>query len=123
MYAHSATMKAEDGGQRTEVGGQRTEVGGQRTDADLRSPISDRCKFPLEAGIMLGVGAAFDIHAGLLKDAPEWIKNSGLQWFYRLCQEPRRLWRRYFDIVPKFLGLTFLQILGIRKYVIEDDGR
>ena len=73
-------------------------------------------KFPLEAGIMLGVGAAFDIHAGLLKDAPEWIKNSGLQWFYRLCQEPRRLWRRYLDIVPTFLWLVALQLLGIKKY-------
>jgi len=76
-------------------------------------------RYPLDAGIMLGVGAAFDIHAGLLKDAPEWIKNSGLQWFYRLCQEPRRLWRRYLDIVPNFLWLTFLQILGIRRYEIE----
>ena len=69
---------------------------------------------------MLGVGAAFDIHAGLLKDAPEWVKNSGLQWFYRLCQEPKRLWRRYLDIVPTFLWLVFLQIMGIRKYSLED---
>lgn len=76
--------------------------------------------YPLDCGIMLGVGAAFDIHAGLLKDAPEWIKNSGLQWFYRLCQEPRRLWRRYLDIVPTFLWLVFLQIMGIRKYSLED---
>ena len=86
-------------------------------------PPTSNCQppFPLEAGIMIGVGAAFDIHAGLLKDAPEWIKNSGLQWFYRLCQEPRRLWRRYLDIVPRFLSLTFLQLLGIRKYNIEDE--
>jgi N-acetylglucosaminyldiphosphoundecaprenol N-acetyl-beta-D-mannosaminyltransferase len=76
--------------------------------------------WPLDCGIMLGVGAAFDIHADLLKDAPEWIKNSGLQWFYRLCQEPRRLWRRYLDIVPNFLVLAALQLLGIRRYTIED---
>jgi exopolysaccharide biosynthesis WecB/TagA/CpsF family protein len=73
-------------------------------------------------GIMLGVGAAFPIHAGLQKDAPEWVKNSGLQWFYRLCQDPKRLWRRYFDIVPKFIGLASLQILGIKKYSIEVGG-
>lgn len=71
-------------------------------------------------GIMLGVGAAFPIHAGLQKDAPEWIKNSGLQWFHRLCQEPRRLWRRYLDIVPTFLWLAFLQVMGVRKYSLGE---
>ena len=78
-------------------------------------------RYPLDVGIMLGVGAAFDIHAGLLKDAPEWIKNSGLQWFYRLCQEPKRLWRRYLDIVPTFLWLVFLQIMGVKKYSVEEE--
>ncbi len=75
-----------------------------------------------EFGIMLGVGAAFPIHAGLQKDAPEWIKNSGLQWFYRLCQEPRRLWRRYLDIVPTFLWLAALQLLGVKKYDVGSKG-
>jgi N-acetylglucosaminyldiphosphoundecaprenol N-acetyl-beta-D-mannosaminyltransferase len=67
-------------------------------------------------GMMLGVGAAFLIHAGLQKDAPNWIKNSGFHWFYRLCQEPRRLWRRYVKIVPTFLWLAFLQLLGLKRY-------
>ena len=75
-------------------------------------------KTVLDCGIMLGVGAAFPIHAGLQKDAPEWIKNSGLQWLHRLCQEPRRLWRRYLDIVPTFLWLSAMQLLGIKKYTI-----
>lgn len=75
--------------------------------------------YPLDCGIMLGVGAAFPIHAGLQKDAPEWIKNSGLQWLYRLCQDPRRLWRRYLDIVPKFLWLSALQLLGIKRYWLK----
>ncbi|MCF7848800.1 MAG: WecB/TagA/CpsF family glycosyltransferase [Kiritimatiellales bacterium] len=74
----------------------------------------------LDAKIMLGVGAAFDIHAGLKKDAPGWIKNSGLQWLHRLCQEPKRLWRRYLDIVPCFLFYSALQLLGIRKYEVDD---
>ena len=73
----------------------------------------------LDCGIMLGVGAAFDFHAGGLKDAPAWIKNLGLQWFYRLCQEPRRLWRRYADIVPRFLFMSTMQLLGIKKYDMQ----
>ena len=105
MYAHSANMNVEGGTLNVEC----------EDDATSHVP-HPTAKFPLEAGIMLGVGAAFDIHAGLLKDAPEWVKNSGLQWFYRLCQEPKRLWRRYLDIVPTFLGLAALQLLGIRKY-------
>ena len=72
-------------------------------------------------GLMLGVGAAFPIHAGLQKDAPEWIKSSGFHWLYRLLQEPRRLWRRYLDIVPSFLWLAFLQLFGIKKFNYIDD--
>lgn len=74
---------------------------------------------PLDCGVLLGVGAAFPIHAGLQTDPPEWIKESGMQWFYRLIQAPRRLWRRYFGIVPLFLFLETLQLLGIKKYKIE----
>ena len=70
----------------------------------------------LDARIMLGVGAAFDIHSGRQSDAPRWIKRSGLQWFFRLCQNPKRLWKRYFTIVPKFLWLILLQELGVRKW-------
>jgi N-acetylglucosaminyldiphosphoundecaprenol N-acetyl-beta-D-mannosaminyltransferase len=76
-------------------------------------------RVPLDCGIMLGVGAAFDIHAGNCADAPEWIKTSGLQWFHRLCKEPRRLWRRYLWIVPGFIWLSFLQVMGIRKWSQE----
>lgn len=46
-------------------------------------------------GVYIGVGAAFDFVAGSVREAPAWIQNSGLEWFYRLCSEPRRLWRRY----------------------------
>jgi len=56
----------------------------------------------LETTVMLGVGAAFDIHAGLKKDAPTIIKKLSIQWIYRLFQEPRRLWRRYLYNVPAF---------------------
>jgi len=52
---------------------------------------------------MIGVGAAFDILSGRIKDAPNWMKNNGLQWLYRLYKEPRRLWKRYLYNNPLFI--------------------
>jgi N-acetylglucosaminyldiphosphoundecaprenol N-acetyl-beta-D-mannosaminyltransferase len=61
----------------------------------------------LRAPVLLGVGAAFDIHAGTLRQAPPWMQRSGLEWAYRLYREPRRLWRRYFSNNPRFvLGIV-----------------
>jgi N-acetylglucosaminyldiphosphoundecaprenol N-acetyl-beta-D-mannosaminyltransferase len=57
----------------------------------------------LDAKALLGVGAAFDIHAGLLAQAPAWVQRSGLEWLYRLGREPRRLWRRYLRNNPRFV--------------------
>jgi N-acetylglucosaminyldiphosphoundecaprenol N-acetyl-beta-D-mannosaminyltransferase len=57
----------------------------------------------LRAPALLGVGAAFDIHAGTLRQAPPWMQRSGLEWAYRLYREPRRLWRRYFSNNPRFV--------------------
>ena len=58
----------------------------------------------LEAPVLLGVGAAFDIHAGLLRQAPPWLQERGLEWAYRLAVEPRRLWRRYLKNNPRFVA-------------------
>lgn len=69
----------------------------------------------LDAKLMIGVGAAFDIHAGLVKEAPQWLKNAGLQWMHRLCQEPRRLWRRYAVCIPRFMWGIGLQFLGVGR--------
>lgn len=52
---------------------------------------------------LIGVGAAFDFHAGSVDRAPKWMQKSGLEWSYRLYQEPRRLWRRYLILAPKFI--------------------
>lgn len=68
----------------------------------------------LDTKLMIGVGAAFDIHAGLVKEAPQWLKRAGLQWLHRLCQEPRRLWRRYFTCIPRFMWGIGLQFIGLR---------
>jgi len=68
----------------------------------------------LQAAVIIGVGAAFDFHAGLKKQAPCWMQRSGLEWFYRLCSEPRRLWRRYLINNPYFLWLILLQMIGVK---------
>lgn len=57
----------------------------------------------LNASALLGVGAAFDFHAGLLPQAPRWMQRSGFEWLYRLGREPRRLWRRYLKNNPRFV--------------------
>jgi len=57
----------------------------------------------IEGATLIGVGAAFDFQSGAIARAPQWMQKSGLEWFYRLASEPRRLWRRYFVAVPLFL--------------------
>jgi N-acetylglucosaminyldiphosphoundecaprenol N-acetyl-beta-D-mannosaminyltransferase len=57
----------------------------------------------LDAPILAGVGAAFDFHAGLIPQAPDWMQALGLEWTFRLAQEPRRLWRRYVRYNPLFM--------------------
>jgi N-acetylglucosaminyldiphosphoundecaprenol N-acetyl-beta-D-mannosaminyltransferase len=53
--------------------------------------------------ILVGVGAAFDFHAGIVRQAPTWMQAAGLEWLYRLLKEPRRLWRRYARYNPRFV--------------------
>ena len=62
--------------------------------------------------VMLGVGAAFDFIAGDKKNAPRWVQSIGMEWFYRLASEPRRLWKRYFKHNPRFIWYFGLQLLG-----------
>jgi N-acetylglucosaminyldiphosphoundecaprenol N-acetyl-beta-D-mannosaminyltransferase len=73
----------------------------------------------LQAPVLIGVGAAFDFHAGLKQQAPRWIQRSGLEWLFRLVMEPRRLWRRYLINNPGFLWLILLQALGKEPYALE----
>lgn len=73
----------------------------------------------LKAPVMIGVGAAFDFHAGLKKQAPQWMQSIGLEWLFRLATEPRRLWKRYLINNPLFVILVFLQWLGIKKYPLD----
>ena len=73
----------------------------------------------LETTLMFGVGAAFDFHAGRVRQAPRWKQRSGLDCFYRLCSEPRRLGRRYLVNNPLFVWRILGQLLGVRKYSLE----
>ncbi len=68
----------------------------------------------LDASVLIGVGAAFDFHGGRVKQAPPWMQRSGLEWLYRLSQEPGRLWKRYLVNDPKF-AVILLRTLKRQK--------
>ena len=74
----------------------------------------------LGATVMIGVGAAFDFHTGRLRQAPRWMQRCGLEWFFRLCMEPRRLWRRYLVNNPLFLFRIALQLLHLKKFEMDE---
>lgn len=73
----------------------------------------------LSAPVLIGVGAAFDFHAGLKRQAPRWMQRAGLEWLFRLGSEPRRLWKRYLFNNPLFLFLILLQALGLRRKSLD----
>jgi len=66
--------------------------------------------------VMLGVGAAFDFHAGAKPQAPKWMQRIGLEWLFRFFSEPRRLWKRYLLHNPRFVFLAICDLLGLRKF-------
>jgi N-acetylglucosaminyldiphosphoundecaprenol N-acetyl-beta-D-mannosaminyltransferase len=73
------------------------------------------------APVMIGVGAAFDFLAGTKNQAPVWMQRNGLEWLFRLCLEPRRLWRRYAYIVPGFAVIAAGELL--RRAVLSGSRR
>lgn len=74
----------------------------------------------LSANFMIGVGAAFDMHSGRKAQAPRWMQRSGLEWFFRLCQEPRRLAYRYLVYNPLFVFRIVQQFTGWRRYSLPN---
>jgi len=86
----------------------------------LSTPKQERWMFThhnkLQVPVLIGVGAAFDMHAGLLVQAPHWMQRSGLEWLFRLLVEPRRLWRRYLINNPRFIMLMLLQLFNLRSF-------
>lgn len=73
----------------------------------------------IRAPVLIGVGAAFDFHAGVKQQAPRWMQRSGLEWVFRLCTEPRRLWRRYLINNPLFIWEVLLQAVGTRRHELR----
>jgi N-acetylglucosaminyldiphosphoundecaprenol N-acetyl-beta-D-mannosaminyltransferase len=69
----------------------------------------------LRAPVLIGVGAAFDFHAGLVPQAPGWLQRLGLEWAFRLAQEPGRLWRRYLRYNPRFVVGFARQLVRARR--------
>jgi N-acetylglucosaminyldiphosphoundecaprenol N-acetyl-beta-D-mannosaminyltransferase len=89
----------------------------------LGSPMQERWMAEhigrLRASVLIGVGAAFDFHAGLKRQAPSWMQRAGLEWSFRLAMEPRRLWRRYLIRNSQFIWLMFLQAIGRRRVPLD----
>lgn len=89
----------------------------------LSTPKQERWMYEhvgrLVAPVLVGVGAAFDFHAGLKRQAPRWMQRSGLEWSFRLMTEPRRLWRRYLRSNPAFVSSVLLQMMGVRHYTLN----
>ena len=68
---------------------------------------------------LVAAGAAFDVHADVLRRAARWMQRSGLEWLFRLAQEPRRLAYRYLVYNPLFIAKVALQLTGVRTYALE----
>lgn len=69
----------------------------------------------LNASVLIGIGAAFNIHTGRIPQAPDWMQRSGMEWLFRLMVEPRRLWKRYLIYNPLFIVLLLLEFVGLRR--------
>jgi N-acetylglucosaminyldiphosphoundecaprenol N-acetyl-beta-D-mannosaminyltransferase len=86
----------------------------------LSTPKQERWMYEhrdrLQVPVMLGVGAAFDINSGTLRQAPTWMRENGLEWLFRLMVEPRRLWRRYLVNGSEFVWNVLLEVIGIKTF-------
>jgi len=86
----------------------------------LSTPKQERWMYEhrnrLRVPAMIGVGAAFDINSGELRQAPYWMREHGLEWLFRLLQEPRRLWRRYLVYGTQFAFYVLLELSGLRRF-------
>jgi N-acetylglucosaminyldiphosphoundecaprenol N-acetyl-beta-D-mannosaminyltransferase len=85
----------------------------------LSTPKQERWMYEhlnrLRVPVLLGVGAAFDLNSGSLRQAPEWMRENGLEWLFRLLVEPRRLWKRYLVTIPSAVWSISLEIIQLRK--------
>lgn len=73
----------------------------------------------LDVTVMVGVGAAFDFHSGRVRQAPRWMQRCGLEWLFRVAQEPRRLWKRYLKNNPRFVYQIAGQVTRLKRFHLE----
>jgi N-acetylglucosaminyldiphosphoundecaprenol N-acetyl-beta-D-mannosaminyltransferase len=73
----------------------------------------------MDVPVCHGVGGSFDVMAGFTKRAPLWMQNCGLEWFYRLIQEPRRMWKRYMITNTIFIFLSIIEIIRVRVFGLQ----
>jgi N-acetylglucosaminyldiphosphoundecaprenol N-acetyl-beta-D-mannosaminyltransferase len=78
--------------------------------------FAQRLSAYLQNVYLITVGAAFDFHTDQVKQAPRWVQKAGLEWFFRLLMEPKRLYKRYFKVVPLFIWLNMKEFLDIYIY-------
>ena len=117
--AHSPPFRtltpAEEAGVIAEIDGSGAEVVWVGIGQPKQELWMHRMRPRLGAPLLVGVGAAFDFHAGLVPQAPAWMGRNGLEWTYRLYREPRRLWRRYARYNPRFVAGFTRQYLRERR--------
>jgi N-acetylglucosaminyldiphosphoundecaprenol N-acetyl-beta-D-mannosaminyltransferase len=86
----------------------------------LSTPKQERWMYEhrpfLRIPVAVGVGAAFDLNTGRVRQAPIWMREHGLEWSFRLLQEPRRLWKRYLVYGPEFVWNVALELLSLRRF-------
>jgi N-acetylglucosaminyldiphosphoundecaprenol N-acetyl-beta-D-mannosaminyltransferase len=98
-----------------EINGSRADVVWVGIGVPKQEKWMSEMRYALDTPVLVGVGAAFDFHAGLVPQAPTWIQESGLEWSYRLAHEPRRLWRRYVRYNPLFVNAFVRQLIAHRR--------
>ncbi|MEX2285627.1 MAG: WecB/TagA/CpsF family glycosyltransferase [Planctomycetaceae bacterium] len=108
-----------DAGERAALVAEIRASGARITFVGLGCPRQEVWAFELREALsmpILAVGAAFNFHAGHLARAPEFMQRNGLEWLFRLVNEPRRLWQRYLVLNPLYLSLLAMQWAGLRSF-------
>ena len=120
---YSPPFRALTPDEEAEVLGRINDAGADIVWVGIGTPKQERwmgaMRSRLHAPVLVGIGAGFDFHAGLKRQAPRWMQRAGLEWFFRLLQEPTRLWHRYLVYNPLFLWGILLQALSLRRHELD----
>lgn len=89
----------------------------------MKEKFLNRWMDTMKVPFCMGVGGSFDIIAGMTKRAPVWMQQCGMEWFYRLLQEPKRMWKRYAKTNPVFVWMVLKEYIKVRKSKLTADTR